>query len=303
MSERFAGGAWPRTGRAVAIMPVLAVSLALGACAQMGGETVGLLGLGKSEPTATEAAAAAAKDPQAELRKATEYWGKEFSRNPKDPKAAVAYVQNLKALNRKQEALAVIQQATIYNSEDRALISEYARLALEFGQLSIAEKLLPRAEDPTKPDWRITSARGTLHAKKGEYKEAIPFYERAMEMAPEQPSLMNNLALAYTMDGQAEKAEELLKKAAALSRDPSRVNQNLALVLGLQGKYDEAKEVGDRSGKGGDAAENVNLIRQITNAPPRVSTPPSAINGWVAEVVPDASEAPPPAPKKAASRR
>lgn len=298
MRKRFAGGALSRRGRAAASVPMLAMSLTLGACAQMGGETSGLLSLSKSEPPA----ATNPKDPQAELRTATAYWGKEFSRNPKDAKAAVAYVQNLKALNRKQEALAVIQQATIYNAEDRALISEYARLALEFGQLSIAEKLLPRAEDPTKPDWRIISARGTLHAKKGEYKDAIPFFERAMELAPEQPSLMNNLALAYTMDGQAEKAEELLKKAVALSRDPSRVNQNLALVLGLQGKYDEAKSVGDKSGKAGDAAENVNLIRQITNAPPRISTP-SAITGWVAEVVPDAPEAPPPAPRKAAGRR
>ena len=64
-----------------------------------------------------------------------------------------------------------------------------------------------------------------------------------MEMAPSQSSIQNNLAMAYAMDGQAEKAEELLKQAQASGNTDPRVKQNLALILNLQGKKAEAAEV------------------------------------------------------------
>jgi hypothetical protein len=49
---------------------------------------------------------------------------------------------------------------------------------------------------------------------------------------------MNNLAMAYTMDGQAARGEALLRQAASTGTSDPRVQQNLALVVGLQGKED-----------------------------------------------------------------
>ena len=80
-------------------------------------------------------------------------------------------------------------------------------------------------------------------AKQGQYKESIPFFERAREMAPSQSSIQNNLAMAYAMDGQADKAEELLRQAQQAGSSDPRLKQNLALVLNLQGKKSEAREV------------------------------------------------------------
>src|SRR5690606_37278121 len=66
---------------------------------------------------------------------------------------------------------------------------------------------------------------------------------RARTLAPNQASVMNNLALAYTMDGQATQAEPMLRQATASGDADPRVRQNLALVLDLQGQSDEAKRV------------------------------------------------------------
>jgi Flp pilus assembly protein TadD len=54
---------------------------------------------------------------------------------------------------------------------------------------------------------------------------------------------MSNLALAYAMDGQAQKAEPLLRQATVGDAGEPRVRQNLALILRLQGKTDEATRV------------------------------------------------------------
>ena len=223
-------------GRAV----VIAMTLSLGACAQLGLGDVSLGG--KDTPAETAANDGKPEGPVSELQKATTYWGKEVAKNPKDGVATLNYARNLKAMGRKQEALGVLQAAYLYNGDKPDYLSEYGRLALDLGQIAAAAQLLESADDPTRPDWRVASARGTVLAKQGQYKESIPFYERAREMAPSQSSVLSNLAMAYAMDGQAEKAEELLRQAqqSGTAADP-RVKQNLALVLTLQGKKAEAQ--------------------------------------------------------------
>ena len=139
--------------------------------------------------------------------------------------------------------MGVLQQAAMYNPDSRAIASEQARLAVDLDQLDFAEKLIARAEDPARPDWRLISAKGTIAAKRGDHKTAIRHFELAQKLAPKEPSILNNLALAYALDGQAGRAESLLKQARAVGGENEQVRQNLALVLGVQGKFDEAKTV------------------------------------------------------------
>ncbi len=225
---------WSFAGSLVPVAS-LGCALMLGACSQ-----ASEFGFSPAE-SSLGAKQTASVGPQTELEKATQYWGKELSKNPHDDKAALAYARNLKALGRKQDALGVLQASYLHNSDNRELLSEYGRLALEMGQVGTADKLLERADDPAKPDWRILSARGTVQAKQGQYKEAINYFERARAMAPGQSSIVSNLAMAYTMDGHAAKGESLLRQAAEDPAADPRIKQNLALVIGLQGKSTEAQ--------------------------------------------------------------
>jgi Flp pilus assembly protein TadD len=165
----------------------------------------------------------------------------------------------------------VLQQASVFHGGNRDINAEYGRLALEFDQVSVAGKLLEQADDPTNPDWKLISARGTVLAKQGRYRDAIPFYERALVLAPDQASILNNLALAHAMEGNAEKAEPLLKRAAAAGGHEARVSQNLALVLGLQGRYDEAKVAAARNLPADNAADNVDYVRRMVKLEPKSS--------------------------------
>lgn len=193
-----------------------------------------------------------AADPRSELDRAVSYWGQEYAKNPRDRAAAVSYAKNLKAAGQKQAALAVLQQASLYHGNDKELASEYGRLALEFGQVGLAQKLLAMAHDPGSPDWRVVSARGTALAKQGDFKSAIAYYEEALRLAPGQPSVINNLAMALAAEGEPLKAEPLLRRAASDPGADPKVHQNLALVLDLQGKSGEAEQV--RVAAGGPAA-------------------------------------------------
>ena len=253
----------------------LAASLMLGACGQVlkpGGSD--LLSINGAQQTAQASGrqampqASVPADPE-ELQKATEYWGKAYAQSPRDLQAALNYARNLKAMGEKRRALGVLQQAGLYHSESRELAGEYGRLALDLDQVKVAKQLLAMADDPSKPDWRIISARGAALAKEGNYNEAIPLFERSLALSQNQPSVLSNLALAYAMNGEPDKAESMLRQAAATDNNSPRIRQNLALVLGLQGKYDEAKLVAARDIPMTNAAENADFLRQVVMLDPK----------------------------------
>lgn len=239
MTEAFCQPSGSRPGvRSKAAVAVVLVAMGLGACSQGNSLSLGLEN--ERAKTTDIATSSAGLRPEAELEKATAYWGDEHTKNPRDPKAALNYARNLKALGRKPQALSVLQSSYMHAPEDKEFLSEYGRLALELGQVSTAGQLLARADDPARPDWRVLSARGTVHAKQGQYKEAIEFYERARALAPDQVSVLSNLGMAYAMNGEALRGEELLKQASSMGSPDPRVSRNLALVLELRGKSTDA---------------------------------------------------------------
>jgi Flp pilus assembly protein TadD len=250
-----------------------ALTLGLGGCAGSGAElSGGLFGGEKSE----NAVANASVVPQTELERATSYWGDKFAKSPAKLENALNYARNLKAMKRKREALAVLQQASNHHGQNRELASEYGRLALELDQLSVARAMLNVADDPAKPDWRVVSARGTLMAKEGKYKDAIPLFQRAMVLSGSNPSVLNNLAMAYAMDGRAADGERLLREAAARDKSPM-VQKNLALVLGLQGKYDESKVVAGGVLPSDTVQSDSEVVRQMVRLDPQPYRPGSTL--------------------------
>lgn len=246
--------------RAFGVLAALSTSLLLGACASSGDNP---LFMSKQDLVAK---AADPENPKSELAKATEYWGKANAEKPADPKAAVNYARNLKAMGNKQQALVVLQEAHRHNPMDRDLNSEYGRLALEHDQFSAAQKLLEAADDPANPDWRVISARGAVLAKQGRHGEAVPFFERALMVSPDNPSVMNNLAMAHAMEGRPGKAEDLLRRATTAQPSDRRLQQNLALVLGLQGKHTEAQQVSEQTLPPDLAAHNGDVMKQMVGA-------------------------------------
>ncbi len=301
MADLDAHFAMPKPVRIGGRLAALTATLMLGACAQTGVEDTGLMAaLLPASDTQTEVAADAAPTSTDPL-KATEYWGQQYSKNPRDLEAALSYAQNLKVIGQKGQALAVLQQAAIIHGDDKRLAADYGRLALELDQVSLAKKLLAIADDPVNPDWRIILARGTALAKEGSYREAISFYERANTLKPNHPSVLNNLALAYIMSGEAERGEAMLRQASDSGQGvDAKVRQNLALVLGLQGKYEEATKVGSMDLAADQAQANTDLLKKMVKLDPKpmtaqaesVATASPAQTSWSTSVAQDAEAKP-----------
>jgi Flp pilus assembly protein TadD len=177
------------------------------------------------------------------MGKALNYWGRKYATSPADKEAALNYAKNLKASGQDKQAFLVLQQASVLHGNDRDIASEYGRLALEQGQVVLANKLLALADDQTQPDWRIVSGRGAALARMGKYSEAVEMFERANQLAPANPTVLNNLAMAHAGNGDLTAAEKLLRQAAENPMARAKVSKNLVLVLNLQGRKSEADAV------------------------------------------------------------
>ena len=147
-----------------------------------------------------------------------------------------------------------------------ACISNGACWRSKPGQTTKAEKLLRQAHDANAPDWRLHSALGAALASGGRQPEAQAQFAKALALAPDHPTVLNNLALSYALDGKAAEAKRLLRTAKPGPAETPQVKQNLALVVGLRGRYEEARGLGETALPPPKAGDNVAYLQRLASA-------------------------------------
>ncbi|MBX9925430.1 MAG: tetratricopeptide repeat protein [Hyphomicrobiaceae bacterium] len=153
---------------------------------------------------------------------------------PGDPDTTVAYARGLKTSGRPKEALALVEGAAASQPDNQQLVVEQGLLALELGQTAKAQHALLRASPDTK-DWKILSGLGVAHAGVGQHAKAQEYFQRALEISPRNPTVLNNLALSYILDKKVDKGRELLQEASAAGADKPQIARNLELAMALKG--------------------------------------------------------------------
>jgi Flp pilus assembly protein TadD len=198
-------------------------------------------------------------------RRQADVYGERYRANPKDAEAAIAYGQALRAAGQRAQAVAVFEQATIAHPGNKALLAGYGRALADNGNFQQAFDVLARAHSPDNPDWRILSVQGTALDQLGRHEDARRYYDAALKIVPDEPSVLSNLGLSYVLSKDLPKAEEILRRAYSSTRADARVRQNLALVVGLQGRFAEAEQIVRADLPAEEAAANVAYLRQMLN--------------------------------------
>ncbi len=198
----------------------------------------------------------------ARMRQIADAWGKRFTKDKTDTKAALNYAAALDQLGQEDTAVAVLEQAAMRNPKDRTLLASYGKALNKVGRSDQALQVLSKADTPEAPDWKVLSAQGVSLDQMGSHAQAQAVYERALKIAPNEPRILSNYGLSLALTKDLDQAEAMLRRASQLSDDP-RVWQNLALVLGLQGRTEEAEHVAARHLSGAEAASNADYVKTL----------------------------------------
>lgn len=198
-----------------------------------------------------------------ELAAAAERIGKAYERNPKDREAGLNYANLLRMTGRNEQALAVMQQVAIYHPADREVLGAYGKAQAAAGQLEQALATISRAQTPDRPDWKLKSAEGAILDQLGRSAEARLRYREALDLKPNEPSVLSNLGMSYLLSKDLRTAETYLKSAASQPDAGSSVRQNLALAVGLQGRFQEAEAIARQELTAEQAEANVAYLRSM----------------------------------------
>ena len=200
---------------------------------------------------------------ETEWRGELETAGSRYRAEPGNPDAAIRYARALRANGQRAQASAVLEQASIRNPNNRAVLGAYGRALADAGNHPQALEILGRAHSPEQPDWRILSVQGAVLDQMGRNEEARRYYNNALKIVPDEPSVLSNLGLSYALSKNLPEAESTLRRAVARGSVDRRVRQNLALVVGLQGRFAEAEELARADLPPEEAAANVAYLRQM----------------------------------------
>ncbi len=155
---------------------------------------------------------------------------------PGEAKIALAYSRALKSAGKLKDALAVVEKAAEAQANNRELTVAGALLQLELGQPKKAQQALAQVAATGPQDWRVLSGLGVAFSSQGLQGEAQQQFNRALELSPNNPSVLNNLAISYMLDRKTEQAEATLKQASAGKTPAPEIAQNLLLASGLKAK-------------------------------------------------------------------
>jgi tetratricopeptide (TPR) repeat protein len=103
------------------------------------------------------------------------------------------------------------------------LLEEDPGYAYERCGLGLLYSLPPESiiDELKKFGWKASSAQdlfnlGAIHSQKGDHKNALKYYEKAIEVSPDHADSYYNLALTYKELGQEAKAKEMAEKCAGV---------------------------------------------------------------------------------------
>lgn len=220
---------------------------------------------------ATPAPAPASPQQRAEIARAdaltrSVFWRAEMAAQPNDAEAPLKLAAALIDLGQAEQAAAVADAAVVRWPTDRALLLAAGRAHIARGQAFFGIAALEQARDLDPGDWQVWSLLGVAYQQVRRPDDAEAAWAEGLRLAPEQPALLANIAMARLTAGDAAAAETLLRRAAAQPGAGLKVQQNLALVLGLQGKAAEAEALLRRNLPPDQADANLAWLQARTEA-------------------------------------
>ncbi|HXP74552.1 MAG TPA: tetratricopeptide repeat protein [Stellaceae bacterium] len=154
---------------------------------------------------------------------------------PRDPVPMARAGETLAQMQSYTEAADAYQAALTLAPDDPELHRGFANVLLALGKPQLALAHLEIAVAKNSGDARTYNALGVAHDLAGRHDMAQQDYRRGLALAPDQPSLRNNLGLSQALSGDFKGAIATLSDLASRPGATPRNRQNLALVYGLAG--------------------------------------------------------------------
>jgi tetratricopeptide (TPR) repeat protein len=184
-----------------------------------------------------------------QARDAHEMALEEFARVPAgstvSPEAAIQSAISLDALDRTAEAATTLQPVVASDPSDLyavlALGSIYRTEERDQDAIDIYTAGIKTIAEVNESHWRIFYFRGIAYERAKQWALAEPDFRKALELAPDQPQVLNYLGYSLADQGiKLDEALEMIGRAVDLSPDDGYIVDSLGWAYYRMGRYEEA---------------------------------------------------------------
>jgi Flp pilus assembly protein TadD len=146
----------------------------------------------------------------------------------------IRQAQLLRASGNYDDAIRALAQMMLVYPDDPRVVGEYGKVLVQQGRSQDAVNFLRRATDLQPGEWTYYSALGVAYDQVNDPVHARAAYERALQLKPGEPAVLNNYALSRTLAGDLDGAQRMLAQAAAAPNADPRIARNVAMVASLK---------------------------------------------------------------------
>ena len=176
--------------------------------------------------------------------------------------------QALTALGRHAEAETTLRKARDLYPHSGLVLSAYARLLIESGRAEVAVgELDGYFQAHPVADAGLWNLKGLALDALSRHGEAEQAYAQGLARDPQSVSLRNNLAYCLILQGDYARAADLLQRLVAGEGGQPRHRQNLALAYGLVGNQERAREVARLDLQGDAVDRNLSYYQWLRDLP------------------------------------
>ncbi|RAU21138.1 pilus assembly protein TadD [Paramagnetospirillum kuznetsovii] len=208
-------------------------------------------------------AAAAAAEANRDYKGAVQHLTTLYQRRDDDRDIGVALARNLRYGGQAQQAADVMQGQLIRFPRDADTLVELGKDYLAADRLGLSVKSLEQALGVAPNRWDAHAALAVALDAQGRGAEALAAYGRALELSPDNPMVLNNLALSQALAGKLDEALATMTRAADLPAATAQIRQNLALLLALKGDSAQAEKLVRQDLPADMARTNADILRAL----------------------------------------
>ncbi|WP_339871862.1 tetratricopeptide repeat protein [uncultured Brevundimonas sp.] len=194
------------------------------------------------------------------------FWTGEMEINPADPVAGPRAAQALREMGRYDQAAEAAAKTLVAQPANYDALLELGRAHIARGQAFYGIAALEQARALRPDDWRPLSLLGAAYQQVRRPEDARLAWNEGLRLSPDNPDILNNVAIGWLTAGDPAAAETLLRRAVAQPGASLQVRLNLAMAMGLQNKIAEAEQMLRRDLPPEQADRNIAWLRNRTGS-------------------------------------
>lgn len=222
---------------------------------------------GLSVPQKAVASAAGIAESRGDYGLAVQYYRRIQQLRPDVPDFKLGVARNLRYASNTEDARLYMELLVGQGDDGPRFLTELGKAQIADGRSMDAVETLNAAIGQAPDLWQARSALGIAYDRLELFEQAQESYRAALDSSPENPIILNNLALSLAISGKLGESVSILSGLVRRSGATAQMRQNLAMLRAVSGDEEGAAQISRQDLSEQEVLANLKYYQSLVGAP------------------------------------